>query len=1530
MAEVYKVKTIGLAGFEKVQALKRIRPHYAREPRFIRSFVDEARIAVELSHRNIVQVFDFGKAGGELYLAMELIDGIDLRTASRDARRRKIDLPVAIACYILGEVGAGLDYAHRKSDANGEPLGIVHCDVSPPNVMLSYEGYVKILDFGVARARFSAHQQSRRLRGKPRYMAPEQTRGLRPTPATDVFALGIIAWEMLTGLPLFEGRDLHAILEAVRRVNAPSPDKLNPDVPAIVAETVARALSPEPEDRGSSIDFAVVMQRTAQLYNPRANARSLSDWLHRVYSDRQPSRAPSAPDLDSESAQNRLAEPTTPERERINRLMAAVQADNPDSSEFGEPTTPERERPALSRPGRPPLPESGPVTEDDFMTAETRTLDTGELAAIRDREDRGTRGERSIAEGSVDQSPSDQSVGDQSVGDQSVGDQLSSAERALVLSGLQVTPTDQRRPALPTGPTRTLIHTVLDVVDSIDEPSEPLRLREKRRVVAVAVLLEGSADTTRHETIRLLGDLAYKRGGVAHEEDLSSLIVIFGLEVAGEDDVASAMGYALDAVQIGRDAQAAGSEDLAVRIAARAGIVASVGSAGGYHLVGDALEETRALARGAEPGRPLLSGGAGRLTSMYYAFRELPARRHRSRRLRVLELLGPRSFDERARALQARKGRFFGRDREINQLSQALQQAIDNDRQIIVALTGPSGVGKSRLIAEFVARANRALPEPSLVAVAATPGGRTAPFSLVIELVQAALNLPPGRGEAARGRLTQRTRHVLQSRGIEARDIDDVVGALELGMELRDGAPLAPVQTSEDINERLWGALRTLRGAISNLERPLILVVEDLHLADAGSAEILRRGVVHSGQGAELLILTTASDQRSASDLADWVDRVIDVGALPASDLQALVRDRMGAAAADSDVRTLVDRAGGNPLLVEQLALEVRDAGVIPPTARAMITARVDRLSPAAKGVLQHASVAGHRFRPRLLEELFDRDIAPELDELCAEALVHRDDGGAASSHEGELAFAGGLIREVIYESLSASARRETHARLGDLLSARFRAGRDEPPGAIAEHFERGDRPSAASAFWLRAARVALAAGDATAAIERFSRTLAIESKRPDNKRSDASRARQREALSGRALANGRLGEHDAQQRDLEQLEAIAWGDPVLMAEVKNRMAVRLLRLGDYQGAIAAAEDAQSAAEESGEERDMGESLRIRGEAYERSGEYERSLDMTGRARAIFQRIGAVADETKAMIGTARTYLVLNRFEDARTEYDAIVERVLESGDTWLERTVRNHLAVIHVCLGELEQAMESIERAIAICQRYNDHAREGDCLSVGGTILMYMGCYERARAYFHNALSILEQTDSRWSRADCLVYAGANEAHLGAYDEAFAYLRQSMELSETIGARYVQANVWANMASAFLARNAPGDVRRARDAADKAVHTARDTSLVGLEIQGLSRLAEATWKSGDLTRAVELSTKAIDLLDQERYIEGSEEELLYTHYRLLKARGDPAAASILARARESLDRKLAAIATPEWRQAFTESVPANAAILAE
>ncbi|MBT8495666.1 MAG: serine/threonine protein kinase, partial [Deltaproteobacteria bacterium] len=283
MAEVYQAKALGIAGFERILAVKRILPHMAQQPRFIRSFIDEARIAVSLNHRNIVQVVDFGKSDGELFLAMELIDGVDLRTALRQSEAMGISMPLEVKLHILADVASGLDYAHAKTDDEDRNLGIVHCDISPQNIMLSIDGFVKILDFGVARAGFTSAPDGKRLRGKPRYMSPEQTRGEAPTSATDVFALGIVSWELFTGFRLFDGKDLKDILRKVRHQRAPDLGEVAPKVPAAVAQTVARALTKKPEDRCTASELATVFARSARDHASSTMDKALSSWLRTLF-----------------------------------------------------------------------------------------------------------------------------------------------------------------------------------------------------------------------------------------------------------------------------------------------------------------------------------------------------------------------------------------------------------------------------------------------------------------------------------------------------------------------------------------------------------------------------------------------------------------------------------------------------------------------------------------------------------------------------------------------------------------------------------------------------------------------------------------------------------------------------------------------------------------------------------------------------------------------------------------------------------------------------------------------------------------------------------------------------------------------------------------------------------------------------------------------------------------------------------------------------------------------------------------------
>jgi serine/threonine protein kinase len=220
MAEVYLAQRTGPGGFARDLVIKRILPHLAADPEFVRMFVNEAAILARLTHSNIAQVYDFGRIDKDYYLAMEYVRGTSLDRLF--AVVAGTGLPAALAVRVTAEIARGLDYAHRATDAHGRPLNVVHSDVSPSNVLISFEGEVKLIDFGIARARGGRDDALHgTIKGKVRYMSPEQSRGLPLDPRTDVFSLGVLLWEALTGANLFDQEDPTDVLEAVQRRPAP-------------------------------------------------------------------------------------------------------------------------------------------------------------------------------------------------------------------------------------------------------------------------------------------------------------------------------------------------------------------------------------------------------------------------------------------------------------------------------------------------------------------------------------------------------------------------------------------------------------------------------------------------------------------------------------------------------------------------------------------------------------------------------------------------------------------------------------------------------------------------------------------------------------------------------------------------------------------------------------------------------------------------------------------------------------------------------------------------------------------------------------------------------------------------------------------------------------------------------------------------------------------------------------------------------------------------------------------------------------
>jgi serine/threonine protein kinase len=285
MAEIFRAKSLGAEGFEKVVVIKRILPHYCEDDGFVTMFQDEARVAAHLNHANIVQIFDFDTVDGLQYIAMEYVEGHDLKRIFDTAVARGLLPTPQQAAFVAMEAARGLDYAHKRSK-DGVSLGIVHRDVSPHNILVSNTGEVKVADFGIAKAASrSTKTRAGTIKGKCAYMSPEQARGLALDGRSDLFALGIVLWELLTGKRLFAGDSDFEILSKVLQEPIASPTQLAPHIPAELEAIVLRALARDPAERHRDAgQFAQDLARWLYATTPDLEDLHLDRYLTALFS----------------------------------------------------------------------------------------------------------------------------------------------------------------------------------------------------------------------------------------------------------------------------------------------------------------------------------------------------------------------------------------------------------------------------------------------------------------------------------------------------------------------------------------------------------------------------------------------------------------------------------------------------------------------------------------------------------------------------------------------------------------------------------------------------------------------------------------------------------------------------------------------------------------------------------------------------------------------------------------------------------------------------------------------------------------------------------------------------------------------------------------------------------------------------------------------------------------------------------------------------------------------------------------------
>ncbi|MBW2444159.1 MAG: protein kinase [Deltaproteobacteria bacterium] len=286
MAELFRAKLTGAQGFEKLIAIKKILPNLSREENLVTAFIDEAKLAALLHHENIIQIYDFGSMDDQYFIAMEYLFGKDLRTITRTARKKDVALGIENIVYIVSRICAGLDYSHHLKDLQGKPLNIIHRDINPQNILVTYEGQVKIIDFGIAKAaNHNTQTRENLIKGKLAYMSPEQANGMQIDRRSDIFSTGIILYELLANRRMFTGETMH-VLSLVRDAQYDPPEEVIPDLPSKLKEILCRCLAKDPNERYQT---AGEMQADIEEFmfelSMRPNARSFAGYIKDLFEE---------------------------------------------------------------------------------------------------------------------------------------------------------------------------------------------------------------------------------------------------------------------------------------------------------------------------------------------------------------------------------------------------------------------------------------------------------------------------------------------------------------------------------------------------------------------------------------------------------------------------------------------------------------------------------------------------------------------------------------------------------------------------------------------------------------------------------------------------------------------------------------------------------------------------------------------------------------------------------------------------------------------------------------------------------------------------------------------------------------------------------------------------------------------------------------------------------------------------------------------------------------------------------------------
>ena len=1366
MAEVFLARSIGAEGLEKRLVIKKILPDLASDDRFVEMFIDEAKIAMGLNHPNIVQVYDFGKVGSGYYLAMEYVDGAELGSLLRASRQVGHMLDIGDAAHIAVEVARGLDYIHRRRDPSGRNLELVHRDISPENLMISWDGMVKIVDFGIATGTAEVEQDSSEVQGKFGYMSPEQAGGEPVDARSDLFSLGVVFFEMLCGRPLFRGESDAEIVNLVSSAVVPDVRSINPEVPRRLEHALYKLLARDPDERfATAREFQVEATHILHDLESIHDAGTVADYLELIDDE-----------LDGPAASVRS-------RERHRTTRAVTTTTSADSiSKSVEP----------------------------------------------------------FASGTAD------------------------------------------------GP----------------DPSRGDVVRQEKKVVVVAGRFGDSADAgergldeaARADYRHIVESIAYKTDAVVDELDDRGFVVLLGIPVADETDPERAvqMGMELQEAVSGRLLGLDESLDVEIAICEGEVLLEEAVNTGGRHYDWQPREESirrwNRLLEEADDGaivvdadihrrirrsfecQPVDGASAGDTGPLY----RVDAHKSGSRQIRELR----RSFQS-----------FYGREIPHRLLRDTFRQTLLGERAQALIFVGPTGVGKSTLVQEFLEGLNR--EDVQVVRGVTSPFDRDVPLASAKALFAEMIGVSPDSpDDEIREAFVSFVDRVLSPDDDERKWLLASISQL-FAIESPEEA-VGEQWSGSERRRHLFSTFRRLTNQLA-AARPLVLAIDDIHHVDPVMLEFAA-GYFDEPQKAPVFFVGTGRETGPHVGSRPWralgdarYVKFEKLGALPDSEAAEMARDLLRHHGIETDgvVETLVERSRGNPLylteLVDALAnrhdaddqgpsqLAAESSEVLPPTVEGLAQARIDRLTVELRDALQRLALLPSPFPESLAEMAIDADAGPILGELVDVEMLelYSDDDAADRRYR----FVNEMTREMVRDRMVAAEARQLHGQIADrLLSSREQ--RDQ--ALIARHLDAVGDTQRALEYYEKAVGEAFEEFGAEQCLAICDRVL---------EHPELDDHRRFRILNWRHRALERVGEPAEVAQTLGELEALA--PDIATPREGIEIAVRRARFhvgeGAFDEARDAVEQALAIAREADDPLGLVEAWRVEAVIELGEGDRDRALGLIDRAIASLN----IEDDDRARKAMVEAYnargVILRqsgRHLEALEAYETALAAVRKLGSTTLLRQLLMNSGLALAYVGEFSEARRRYQRALSAARRLGHRRGQAAVLVNLGHLDQILGRTERAIEVIRRGLHLGRRAECAKTMADAATTLGLSYLAKGELKTAGAHLERGLELAESIPHTYLAVCAMLGRCQLFLETGDRDSVDQAIAGAEEAKKRCIETGLLWGEAVAEGVMARAHRDLDRRDEARRHSQRAVDYLDEVELL-GSD-EILVTHAELL------------------------------------------------